>query len=176
MRLQPLPGVRSGWSLEPFSNGRPRKMIVASIRGRVAQAVRDTTGSTEPGLRQSFRHSFRNEHRVVPADFDLGSRRDSPVFYGHYIDIPVAQEKGKATLTAPHTATAAILDKSIVQRHHTPLQRYPLSSPERRGYRCKGGYCEFNRSSCRLTCVGYSCNDALAPLTDCKADFTSISP
>lgn len=30
-----------GWSLEPFSNGRPRKMIVASVRGRMARAVRD---------------------------------------------------------------------------------------------------------------------------------------
>lgn len=33
-RKQPLPGVRLGWSLEPFSNKRPRQMIVAQS-GRV---------------------------------------------------------------------------------------------------------------------------------------------
>ncbi len=138
MRLQPLPGVRSGWSLEPFSNGRPRKMIVASIRGRMAHAVRDTTGSTEPGLRQSFRPSFNHEHRVVPAD--LGSALGATLFLCTLYRYPrrsgagkcdsngvtdryIGDPRRKCRTTAPQNATAAINAKSIVQRRDRPLQR-----------------------------------------------------
>jgi hypothetical protein len=50
--------VRSGWSLEPYSNVRPRKMIVASIVGGWRKLSVNTTGSTEPGLRQAFRLNY----------------------------------------------------------------------------------------------------------------------
>src|SRR5690606_30911026 len=67
VRPRPWPGVRSGWSLEPSSNGRPRKMIVASIRGRAAPAVRDTTGRTEPGLWQTFRLTYEQDRQTRKA-------------------------------------------------------------------------------------------------------------